>query len=85
MPNILDRTSSSPKGFRPRTVEEFFALQLARKLADTENLRYYQTLVEQYPRELILQAYRRAEKKRGNATDLCDRFRVELKKLAENQ
>ena len=61
MPNILDRVAAQRySDFRPQTVQEFFALQLARKLGDSVAVRHYQELVAEHSEESLLVAYRRA-------------------------
>jgi hypothetical protein len=61
MPGILDRVAAQRYNeFRPQTVREFFALQLARKLGDHSAARHYHELVEEHSEEGLLVAYRRA-------------------------
>lgn len=54
---ILDRVSQSLARLAPETLNEFFALQLAKNLNDIGRVREHFRLVEQHPRELILAAF----------------------------
>jgi len=83
MHRILDQVAHSHLHFAPSTVQEYFALQLARKLNDAHQLREYLSLVANHPRQLLLQAYHRALK-RGNG-GIAERFRAEVKRLAEQE
>jgi hypothetical protein len=61
MPNILDRIAAQRYGeVHPQTVQEFFGLQLARKLGDLEAARHYLEMVAEHSEENLLVAYRRA-------------------------
>lgn len=52
---------SSPR-FTPRTIEDVFALYLARELSDVDRVRWYAKLAERYSLCLLLNALRRARK-----------------------
>ena len=74
MPNILDHIAAQRyTEFRPQTVPEFFALQLARKLGDPAAARHYQQLTAERSEESLLVAYRRtlARRAAGRLYDLC--------------
>src|ERR1700733_5628075 len=61
MPSILDQVAAQQySAFCPQTIQEFFALQLARKLNDTTAARYYRDVVASYSEESVIVAYRRA-------------------------
>jgi len=61
MVSILDRFAvQRRKQFRPETTQEFFALQLARKLGDAEAAQHYLELTEERSENSLLVAYRRA-------------------------
>ena len=78
--SILDRVAGPSGPFRPRTSQEFFALQLARKVFDVENVRRYLQVVEEHSEEVILRAYQKAcvQATSGN---LAECLHVELDRL----
>jgi hypothetical protein len=79
MSNILDQMAGPIVSFRPKTLADYFALQLSRHLKDTANLRDYLFLVEREVQTVILQAYRRAIE--GGSSSLAARFQSELVRL----
>jgi hypothetical protein len=83
MQRILDHVAHSRVSFVPSTTQEFFALQLARKLNDVDHLRDYLTLAANYPTQFVLQAYHRAVK-RAEGTSV-DKFRGEVKWLSNQE
>jgi len=83
MPRILDRLGSADVRFRPRSVSEFFALQLARRLDSPERLGLYLRLVESHTRDEVLTALVRAGK-HPNGIPLPVRVEHELQKLASH-
>ena len=80
MSSILDQVGADETQFRPRSISEFFGLQLARKLESLDRLRLYLTLVERHGRAEILLALTRA-RKRSNGVHMADRFKQELNKI----
>jgi hypothetical protein len=84
MSSILDGLASPEVKFRPRSISEFFALQLARKVGSTHRLGVYLTLVERHGRAEILTALARA-RKHTNGTQVADRFEDQLRKLTSRQ
>jgi hypothetical protein len=58
--------------FRPATPEEYFALQLARRLGDEVNLRWYLRQVEDHTKEHLLGTMQRA--RAGPAAAVAERF-----------
>lgn len=82
MSQILSRLAVSNGWFRPKTPRQFFALQLCRRLDDIDNLQQYQLMVEQYPQDLILQAYRRALHHQNAGSKLAERFSKTISRLA---
>jgi hypothetical protein len=81
MRNILDRVAQPRAGsFRPKTVSEFFALQLARKLEDIERLQIYLILVEQHSEDTLLQAFRRTVNHANGKLKLAERFHAEIER-----
>jgi hypothetical protein len=59
MTNILSTVESQTSRFIPSKPKEFLALQLAKRLSDTDSLRSYLVLFEHHPEDLLLQVYRR--------------------------
>ena len=53
-------TSKKPTRHQPRTVSQFVAYQLARRLRDFDNLSQYLRLSSTYPLSSLLEAYRQA-------------------------
>jgi hypothetical protein len=64
---------SEASSFTPATTEEYFALQLARRLRDEENLRWYLRQVEHHTKEHLLSTMQRA--RAGPAAARAERFR----------
>lgn len=57
------RKTRTPSGrFTPRTIEDVFALYLARELSDVERVRWYVRLTERYSLCLLVNALRHARK-----------------------
>jgi hypothetical protein len=81
MTDILDRVGESSGHFRPGSITDFFALQLARKLGDVERLHNYLSLTEQHPQPWLLQAFRTAAKRPDGPGTLAERFEAELRRL----
>ena len=80
MSQILRRMADSFAGFCPRDCDEFFALQLARKLGDPAGIAYYVRLANVLPQHLLIVAFRRTVKK-SRRHGLADRFKVEIARL----
>jgi hypothetical protein len=81
MPHILDRVAHPSTGsFRPKTVSEFFALQLARKLGDVERLHTYLILIGIHSEDSLLQAFERTINNANKKLRLAERFLVELER-----
>jgi hypothetical protein len=85
MPHILDRVARTTSHFRPHTVTEFFALQLARKLGDLERLQTYVILVERHSEDTLLQAFKRAVNHHHKGLRLSERFQAELERLSHKE
>ena len=83
MIQILGRVAEPLDRFQPATPQEFFALQLARKLGDAGRLRDYLGFVQHHSIDVLIRAYRRALK-RGNGSP-GEQFRLELDHLANAQ
>jgi hypothetical protein len=80
MSEILEQVGRPSGGFRPRSESEYLALQLARRLGDPQNVEFYVSLVEHHPREQILQSYRTVLKRHPAASEIAERFRLELER-----
>ena len=61
---ILEHFMSNPKLFRPVNIEQYTALQIARRFNDS-NLKTYLLAADRHRHSLLLKAYRTAK----NATD----------------
>lgn len=85
MNRILDQFSRSTPTFRPRTEQEFFALQLARRLGDVTSIPHYVRLVDRHPRETILKAYRRVMQSHPAASKVQRLFHFELEKFSRRE
>jgi len=82
MQNILDQFNAAPQEFRPRTVPECFALTLAARLGDLQNLHHYLLLSGEHPRGKLLSAYRRTVASGQYPTTIVQ-FREELGNTAD--
>lgn len=78
MPNILDRVAAGPGPFRPKSVLEYFALTLARKLDEPQQAPHYVRLVDQYGEERLLQAYRCTMQDTDQQRSPAERFHAHL-------
>lgn len=83
MTPILDRFMSRPAAFRPKSVSDLFALQLARRLNDAAGVGDYAQLASQHSRARLLVALRRAIKS-GDRLHLSERFHLQLEKIGTN-
>jgi bacterioferritin (cytochrome b1) len=81
MSDILDRFTQAESHFRPQTVSEFFALQLARKLGDTSRLHHYLNLVGQHSEPVICEAFESAKAKAEEP--LAASFEIELGQISQ--
>ncbi len=61
----------------PTSVNEYFALQLARRFSDTENADWYRRIAGRYAITTLLGAYRQAVKVHGAGA--AQRFRASIK------
>lgn len=58
---ILDTIEDSLKHFRPKTHRQFVVLNIARRFDDLPNLARYLNVCDQHPKNVLLEAARRAE------------------------
>ena len=79
MNHILDQFVLPTASFQPKTLQEFFASHLARKLDDCPAIRHYVSLADNHSEGQLLCAYRRAKRTEGNL-DLARRFNIELER-----
>lgn len=84
MTNILDQVARARRDFRPETTQEFFALQLARKLDDAASVRSYVELVERFSEDVLLRVYR-AALDNGLGEDIAERFHIELRQRTRRE
>jgi hypothetical protein len=84
MPNILDQVARTRGEFRPETTQEFFALQLARKLNDAASVRSYLELTERFSEDFLLSVYR-TTLDQGKGNGMSERFRVELRRRSHEE
>lgn len=83
MSDILGRFAQSESHFRPQTVSEFIALQLARKLDDTSRVRHYVGLMERHAQPFISRAFANARQRPEDP--IADRFHRELQQLTHTE
>lgn len=81
--SILDKFISTSSAFRPRTVQDVFALRLACKLGDASASRHYAQLAAQHSEGTLLAVYRRTVRG-GQRTDLGRRFHAQLESFRGN-
>ena len=75
--NILNRLTGAGF-FRPKSVEQFFALQIARKLTDQENLSTYLRWAEQLDRRRLIDVFRRTQERSDRTTNPAETFEREV-------
>lgn len=64
MSSILDSMMTKPQGFVPENVDEYTALQLARKLGDTDQVSKYRSLLDRHALPVIVEAFINAQQAR---------------------
>jgi hypothetical protein len=79
----MPRRSRSRLRFRPSTIEEVFALYLARELCDVERVRWYARLCNRYAICLLLNALRSARRRAAGAPLTPVHFIVALEHMLE--
>jgi len=78
--SILNSVNEKPKQFLPNKVEQYQALQIARKLEDTANLRDYLVLSEHYSFQVLLKACRGSL----NAANKAEAFRKQFQQITNS-
>jgi hypothetical protein len=81
---VLDKFAEATRQFRPSTVQEFLALQVANKLSDLQGFRSYVHTLSGMPQSDVLLALRRASHAEAAPENRAQRFRKELKNLSTN-
>ncbi len=57
--SILDKFKTQGASFSAGSIQEYFAIQLARKLKDEANIHFYVQICQNHAPEQVLAAYRR--------------------------
>ena len=81
MSGILDSMMTKPQAFSPQSVSEYMALQLAKKLGDTDQLSKYLLLVERHALSIIEEAFTNTTAPRPEQENLARVFDEELAAL----
>lgn len=84
MTGILDSMMARPRSFVPESVAEYIALQLAKKLNDTERISTYLSLVDRYSMQVILEALAGAKATDLSGTELIVAFERSLSELTSH-
>lgn len=82
--SLLEKFARITEPFRPSTIQEFLALQIARKLNDAESFRWYVHALAGTPQADLLLALRKAFHRESGPTNRANLFREELKNLSNN-
>jgi len=85
MNSILDSMMTRPRAFFPESVTEYTALQLAKKLDDTDGLSTYLSLFDRHPLQVILEAFASAQAAGLAAKELKTAFEESLLALTEQE
>ena len=85
MRSILSHIAVTAGHFRPKSIGEVFALQLARQLDDVDSWQQYIRLSERCSQDLLLRAFKHSFKLKGTETRLADRFQTQLEVIKQKQ
>lgn len=85
MLNILDSMRPKTRSFRPQTLGEYLALQLARRLGDSDLVWKYRSLFDQHPLTDVAEAFSNAQSRRLAGGPLIQAFDEELSALTTNE
>jgi hypothetical protein len=77
IPNILEQVAKPNGQFVPANPQHFLALRIAHSLNSLEELIRFVVLSEHYPKELLLNAYRKARRS-GRSTETFFAFFQEI-------
>jgi hypothetical protein len=72
---ILEHLMPGPKAFRPTSIEQYIAFQIARRFRDESRLRDYLLVAERHPTSKLIKAYstaRRVNNKRDRFFELLN-------------
>jgi hypothetical protein len=81
---LLDKFAEPNRPFRPSTVQEFLALQIARQLSDLQNFKWYIHSLAGMARSDVLLALEKAFRAESTPENRALRFRKELTNLSAN-
>ena len=81
MSGILDSMMTRPQAFFPESVVEYMALQLAKKLGDTDRLSKYLFLFDRHAPSVIEEAFTNTTARLPAQEDLAMAFEEELAAL----
>lgn len=84
MSGILDSMMTKPQVFSPQSVSEYRALQLAKKLGDTDRLPGYVSLFDRLTLPVIVEAFINAKDRFNETESLVMTFEKELAALTMN-
>lgn len=76
--NILDSMRPKTRSFRPQTLGEYLALQLTKRLGDSDLVWKYRTLFDQYSLAEVSEAFSRARGRGLAGGKLIRAFEEEL-------
>jgi hypothetical protein len=83
--SLLEKFAGITEPFRPSMIQEFLALQIARKLNDAESFRWYVHALAGTPQADLLLALRKAFHRESDPrSGRAVLFRDELKNLSNN-
>ncbi len=85
MNGILDSVLAKAQTFRPQSLTEYTALQLARKLSDTGRLGKYLSLFDHYDASLIFEGFINIQSQDLAGEELSVAFDRELAALTTKQ
>jgi hypothetical protein len=84
MIDILDSMLAKPGRFTPESVAGYIALQLAKKLDDTDQLWKYRSLLDRHALPSLLEAFARAQASGLTQNELAAAFDEALSALTNN-
>jgi len=84
MIGILDSMLARPGRFTPESVAGYIALQLAKKLDDTDQLWKYRSLLDHHPLPSLLEAFARAQASGLPQNEFAAAFDQALSALTNN-
>lgn len=85
MHGILDSVMAKAQAFRPESVTEYTALQMAKKLSDTGRLSKYVSLFDHHDLSLILEGFINVQSRDLAGEELRTAFEEELAALTTKE